>query len=91
MALQNGERQPAFHRGIERKREREIDCTGKIDVFFFFSSLGNALSMPNVETRMSRCSSSQALHIVPTTSIYILNYPYCMAHYFNPSILHKDL
>lgn len=72
MALQNGEKTACIPQG-DRKREREIDCTGKIDVFF--SSLSYALSMPNVETRMSRCLSSEALHVVPTTSIYILNYP----------------
>lgn len=71
MALQNGEKTACIPQG---DRQREIDCAGKINVFCF-SSLSYALSMPNVETRMSRCLSSQALHVVPTTSIYILNDP----------------
>lgn len=72
MALQNGEKTACIPQG-DRKRER-LTALEKY-MFFFFSSLRYALSTPNVETRMSRCSSFQALHVVPTTSIYILNYP----------------
>lgn len=62
MALQSCEKTACIPQG-DRKGERKIDCPGKIDC--------HVLSTPNVETRMSRCLSSQALHAVPTSSIYI--------------------